>query len=173
MIRRNAAAGVAIVLVGMIAGAMAHPPPEIVSNGLTTAVLLVLGLAAVGARTLRGSDRAAWAGFAIFGWGYLVMVAGPWFESHVRPLLITETAFNASQARFGPYPVTQPGVPTLGESLRYAPHQIGHALTAILLGMLGAAIAGRSARSASGGRAASPVGEGPGGDGPTSGSPGV
>ena len=33
-----------------------------------------------------GERRAFWAGFAVFGWGYLFLVFGPWFSGSFGPV---------------------------------------------------------------------------------------
>jgi hypothetical protein len=35
----------------------------------------------------RGARRAFWVGFSLFGWSYLILAYGPWFESAVSPHL--------------------------------------------------------------------------------------
>ena len=62
-----------------------------------------------------------WAGFALFGVGYLTLILGPWCTTHLAPSLITETALKALQARYGPYSITQGAVDGMGEQVRYAP----------------------------------------------------
>src|SRR5947209_13045240 len=47
----------------------------------TAAATITLGLllsALIAARLLEGPDRAFWAGFALFGWSYLVLVNWDW-----------------------------------------------------------------------------------------------
>jgi hypothetical protein len=44
------------------------------TNAASTVVLALFLSAVVGAIYLRGADRAYWVGFAVFGWGYLVLV---------------------------------------------------------------------------------------------------
>jgi hypothetical protein len=55
-------------------------------------LLLTLGLLAcslLGVRQRREARRAFWEGFAIFGWGYLILAFGPWFAEQVTPRLPT------------------------------------------------------------------------------------
>jgi hypothetical protein len=62
---------------------------ELWSDAVLTATLATVMTAALGAVFCRGPARAAWAGFALFGWGYLALSLGPWFQSEVRPHLVT------------------------------------------------------------------------------------
>jgi hypothetical protein len=116
-------------------------PDETVANAVLCATMAVVGFAAIGGTFLRGLDRAYWAGFALFGVGYLTVILGPWCTTHLAPSLITETALKALQARYGPYPVTQGAVDGMGEQVQYAPRQIGHAIATIVVGLIGGASA--------------------------------
>src|SRR5262249_24755301 len=62
------------------------------ADALLSLDLLLFGAAALAATLRRGRSRAAWLGFAIFGWGYLVLAFGPWCREFVRPHLLTESA---------------------------------------------------------------------------------
>src|SRR5689334_10460965 len=63
-----------------------------------SATLLALALAAPLAVYRRGPRRAFWAWFAAFGAAYLVLVFTPWFESAIRPRLLTTKGIDALHA---------------------------------------------------------------------------
>lgn len=67
-----------------------------------TAILLGAVLAAV---LGKGRRRAFWAGFAIFGWGYLALQYGPWFETQVGPYTLPTALLDVL------YPVVAPTPP--------------------------------------------------------------
>jgi hypothetical protein len=54
---------------------------------LVTLVFLLLLTSLLGA--ILGSQRRAWLGFAVFGWGYWIVAFGPWFQDSLRPALAT------------------------------------------------------------------------------------
>jgi hypothetical protein len=105
---------IAIVVVSVGCAAITHPTPLWSQIVFTAAVVLLLtaSLAAV-----IGGPRPFAAGFAIFGWGYLLLTSGPWSLT-VRPHLLTETVL----ARLEPlvvdpnvvYPMGGLGGPTGG-----------------------------------------------------------
>lgn len=68
-----------------------------------TAILLGAVLAAV---LGKGRRRAFWAGFAVFGWGYLALQYGPWFETQVGPYTLPTALLDVL------YPVVAPTPPT-------------------------------------------------------------
>src|SRR5262245_2703071 len=53
------------------------------------AALAAYGVSLLGLRFRRGTARAAWAGFLVFGAGSLAICHGPWSEDHVMPVLMT------------------------------------------------------------------------------------
>lgn len=67
-----------------------------------TAILLGAVLAAV---LGKGRRRAFWAGFAIFGWGYLGLQYGPWFETQVGPHTLPTALLDML------YPIVAPAPP--------------------------------------------------------------
>jgi hypothetical protein len=91
---------IAIVVVSVGCAAITHPTP-LWSQIVFTAVVVML-LAATTAAIV-GGPRPFAAGFAVFGWGYLLLASGPWSVT-VRPHLLTETAL----ARLEPL-VVDPG----------------------------------------------------------------
>jgi hypothetical protein len=74
---------------------------DIWAQVVVTATVLALLIATVGAIYLPGrsrgtNTRAFVGGFAIFGWAYLLLVQGPWFEG-LKPQLATTVALNQLQ----------------------------------------------------------------------------
>lgn len=100
-----------------------------------------LGVAIVGAIYRRGAARAWWLGFAVFGCGYLVMMSSsdgrlPFPATPTAEVLgRLRTVFGHPAAAMGPQAGTI--MPTL-----YLYTQIGHALWALVIGLLGGLLAG-------------------------------
>src|SRR5690349_6089113 len=90
----------AVVLVTAIAFAAARSPDEYWANGAFSFALLVLGIAALGAIFRKGPARAYWGGFALLGWGYILVAFGPWCDGKIAPLLITKTICEDLHFRF-------------------------------------------------------------------------
>ena len=62
------------------------------ATGLFTMALVTFGVISLAAVFGPRSKRAAYAGFASFGWCYLALAFGPWFRDAVRPHLPTTRA---------------------------------------------------------------------------------
>lgn len=77
---------VAVVALGAVALREAN---ELWASAVFTLTLGILGLACLGAAFRRGTSRAAFAGFAAFGLGYMFLCFGPWASSEIRPNLVT------------------------------------------------------------------------------------
>jgi len=56
---------------------------------LFTLTIVMLAIAVLGALFRQGQRRAFWTGFALFGWGYLLVCFGHWFATEVNPHLVT------------------------------------------------------------------------------------
>jgi hypothetical protein len=74
---------------------------------LWAGILLMLTLGALGAAVLAfhertGARRAWWRGFALFGWGYVVLALGPWASEWIAPGLPTTIALDGLYARSHP-----------------------------------------------------------------------
>ena len=82
------------------------------SGASLSALLAALTLAPIGVVYRRGSHRAFWMGFALCGLSYLTLSLAPWFDSAVRPLLVTTRAIQWA------YPLMVPEIRQLG---RYRP----------------------------------------------------
>jgi hypothetical protein len=130
---------------------------------------LALALAALYAVYRKGQRRAFWAALAAFGWGYLLLAFGPWCETSVRPRLLTTNLLDALLPVLHPAPdmTVRLWDATTGRpvnSVAFSPHgkvlswramtagtpaaarerfqDVGHSLTALLVGVLGG-LAGR------------------------------
>jgi hypothetical protein len=77
------------------------------ASELWAGVLLMLTLGVLGAAVLAfhertGASRSWWRGFALFGWGYLVLAMGPWAAEAIAPHLPTTMGLDALYARMHP-----------------------------------------------------------------------
>jgi hypothetical protein len=82
----------AVLLVSIGCAALASAS-DIWTKAITTATILALLVATVGALALPAGSRAFAAGSASCGWIYLLLVQGPWFEA-LKPELATTAALN-------------------------------------------------------------------------------
>jgi hypothetical protein len=83
------------------------------ASELWASILLMLTLGVLGAAVLAFHDRtrarrAWWRGFALFGWGYLVLAMGPWAAEAIAPHLPTTQGLDALYARMHPEGEAQP-----------------------------------------------------------------
>ena len=81
------------------------------ANGLFTLTAGALFVGLLGLVCGRREVRVYWWGFVLFGWGYSVMVFGPWFQTAIRDRLITTnllSVFYSKVQRVVPGP---PGTP--------------------------------------------------------------
>jgi hypothetical protein len=74
------------------------------ASELWAGILLMLTLGVLGASILAfhdrsGSLRSWWRGFALFGWGYIVLAMGPWASDAVAPHLPTTMGLDALYAK--------------------------------------------------------------------------
>src|SRR5580704_16254064 len=74
------------------------------SDVVMTLVLGTLFTAVLGAVYRRKRDRAFWCGFLLFGWGYMILAFGPWFQTEIRPHLITTPLLDFLHGRITPMP---------------------------------------------------------------------
>jgi hypothetical protein len=136
----------AVILVCAILLAAARSPNDLWSTAAFSASLLVLGVALIGALFARRARRTYWAGFAVLGWGYMLIVFGPWCDTHIAPLLITRSVFELVHFRFQGDLPERPYVRVIAPGLvMFGYQQIAHSLTAVLLGLLGGTLARRFA----------------------------
>lgn len=126
---------------------------------LTGAVIVHL-VAVLGLVYRCGPARAFWLGFAVLGWGYLLLAFAPGLDRHIGHRLVTTKLLALLQPKLQRTPIQgnasylalDPGANVLvitTETGRYyhpAPQwghfqQAGHSLTAILIGVLGGLLA--------------------------------
>ena len=89
MRRFSIAALMVVVLVSAVAVAALLNASDLWAGSVLLLTLGMLGFALLGIRQRREAKRAFWEGFAIFGWGYLVLALSPWFVDQVQPNLPT------------------------------------------------------------------------------------
>ena len=77
-----------VVLIAFGCGALRSASDLWASAALTLAVA-VLFAGILGVLFRRLDARAFWSGFALFGWGYAVLVFGPWLNTNIGPQLVT------------------------------------------------------------------------------------
>jgi hypothetical protein len=77
-----------IALLGVTFSAL-HAVTEFSASAMLTLALAASGAALLGRLTTRGTDKAAWTGYLVFGTGYLALCVGPWCDEHVMPNLVT------------------------------------------------------------------------------------
>jgi hypothetical protein len=91
-----------VVLVAAISiGALRHPS-ETWAGVMYLVTCGILLLSVVGATVLSAGKRAWWLGFALFGWGYMVLVFEPRAISSLRPSLPTSILLRAVGTRLYP-----------------------------------------------------------------------
>jgi hypothetical protein len=77
-----------IALLGVTFSAL-HTVTEFAASAMLTLALVASGGALLGRLSTRGTAKAAWTGYLVFGTGYLAMCVGPWCDEHVMPNLVT------------------------------------------------------------------------------------
>ena len=82
-------AALALVAVAGVGWAALVKPSFLWAGVWFTATMTALGLSLVAAAVRRGRARPFWLGFAVFGWGHMVLALGPWFEDATGELIIT------------------------------------------------------------------------------------
>jgi hypothetical protein len=127
------------------------------TSGIFTTTLIGLAFAALYTAHRRGAGRAFWSGFVAFGAGYLILAFGPWFETSIRPRLLTTRLLDlaypmiapasrdGTPIRFSPdgrvHPIGEPGAtarvwgPDASRQARF--QGIGHSLVSLLLAAIG------------------------------------
>lgn len=116
-------------------------PTQAWSSALITMTILLLSVAATRACIRVDSERAAWIGFAIFGWAYLIVGVGPKFDCLDSPML-TNVLLKELFLRL----VEQNSLPVMSDEQFIAAYhdraleffRIGHSILALLAGVLGA-----------------------------------
>jgi hypothetical protein len=106
--RRVSIAGLmAVVLVCGLAAAALREASEIWAGILLLVTLGLLAFGLLAVRQRREASRAFWEGFALFGWGYLVLTFGPWFGEQVGPRLPTTQLLGYLHGKLSP-PAQEP-----------------------------------------------------------------
>jgi hypothetical protein len=72
---------------------------ELWAGAMLTIVFMALATAVMGALILRGGERYAWAGFAVFGGGYLAMTLGPGLNAPFKAHFGTTALLNYVQSK--------------------------------------------------------------------------
>jgi hypothetical protein len=101
--RRHTIAGLMLtVLVCAVAVAALRDASETWAGILLSLTLLALGTSLIGVLHRREGKRAFWQGFALFGWGYLVLSQAPWFAEQVGPKLPSTALLGYAHGRLNP-----------------------------------------------------------------------
>lgn len=103
-----------LVLACGIAIASLKNASELWAGILLSLVLGVLATSLLAFLNRRGAIRAFWQGFAIFGWGYLVLSSAPWFAEQVAPKLPTTALLTYAHERVHPNTTTVTGMINFG-----------------------------------------------------------
>jgi hypothetical protein len=158
-----------LVTIVALGCAALRSPSELWASSLFTFTIVVLLAAILRAILRRGPARAFWIGFALFGWGYLLLIFGPWFGRCPAPPLLSTEALTYLQAKLHksqpapPQMITAPpysqmvvsggsggAVTTVWSTVSPAPlgpagidwfQSIGHSLLAQFAGILGGVLA--------------------------------
>jgi hypothetical protein len=103
--RRISIAGLmAVVLICGVAAAALREASDTWAGILLVVTLGLLAFALLAIRQRREGPRAFWEGFALFGWGYLALVFGPWFAEQVGSKLPTTQLLGYVHGKLNPAP---------------------------------------------------------------------
>lgn len=138
-------------------------PSRLCASVMFTLALVFLLSSILGIVYGRDRGRAFWTGFAVFGWCYLVVVFGPWFDRYVGPRLLSTHGIAYLQTVMSDQTATiwDSGNSTVFRSAEYGPmliwdassgrplarvngvyfQQIGHCVTVVLIGVIGGGLA--------------------------------
>jgi hypothetical protein len=94
----------AVVLVCGVAVAALRDASDAWAGALLLLTLFLLGSSLLGILHRRDGKRAFWQGFALFGWGYLVLAQAPWFAEQVTPKLPTTQLLGYAHGKLNPSP---------------------------------------------------------------------
>ena len=136
---------VCVLVAGFGFAALRNADPFWANASYTLAVVLI-ATALVGALVRKGRARAAWTGFAVFGWCELLVVHLPdWgsggfgFGPIYKPILLIESGIASLQPYIKPFPPGVTGGSAAGDFLQ--PYeQVSFSLGIILFGLVGAII---------------------------------
>src|SRR4051812_40102573 len=88
----------AVLICGVGIAAM-RDASDLWAGVLLLLTLFLLGVSLLGVLHRRDAKRAFWQGFALFGWGYMILVRAPWFAEQVQPKLATTQLLSGVHAR--------------------------------------------------------------------------
>ena len=117
------------------------------ASAISTGVVLVLFTAVVAAIYLKQPKRAFWTGFAIFGWGYLILIDGwlPFPPFSASTMLIWMMSESLGHTQVDPntayYMETPMGIIRARPTEQF--FRISYSITAMLLGVIGGILARR------------------------------
>jgi hypothetical protein len=131
------------------------------TTSAATVTLTLLLTALLAAFLLSGTDRAFWAGFAVFGWSYLLLVNWDWIGgqfghdltsalSEIADAMLDDVPPPAAASPSAPFTPPLPAPSSSGQALQLARArqiklgnfvQIGRMALSLLFGLLGGAIA--------------------------------
>jgi hypothetical protein len=127
------------------------------ANATLLATMFLLGVSILAFWNRHDARRAYWQGFALFGWGYLIMAFAPWSPPQFRAELPTSRLVVALHSQVAAAPESAP-IENAGPGFALAPPKIpsgsfaagslaqfqavGHSLFALAAAFLGAGIAG-------------------------------
>ncbi len=150
---------VLVAFVSVACAAMVYASLWWASICLTCAVIAQL-VAVLAVVYRHGSARAFWVGFALLGWGYLLLTFAPGLDRHIGQRLVTtkllaflqpklqRTPIYGNASELALYPGKDPLMTVTETGTYYAPapqwdhfQQAGHSLMAILIGFLGGLLA--------------------------------
>jgi hypothetical protein len=98
----------AVVMVCGVAVAALRDASDAWAGALLLLTLFLLGSSLLDVLRRRDAKRAFWQGFALFGWGYLILAQAPWFDEKVQPRLPTTHALNYAQGKLNSSPNVMP-----------------------------------------------------------------
>ena len=147
-----------IVAFCAVSAATLAKPSFLAASLVWSVAMAVLGVALVGSATSRGRRQSFWIGFAILGWGYMILTLAPWFDDHTGELLASRQLFDYVGPALGHEPATlelMPGIWRIIFSGRddipayvYLIYVVtGHSLLSLVVGFFGGLLGGYFHRS--------------------------
>src|SRR5688572_20881215 len=112
------------VMFAAIACAAMAKPSYAWASAVWTATVTILAGSLIGCFFGTRQSRAFSAGFAVFGWGHMILFIAPWFDDHTGELLITRHLVDYIGLKFGHEVVEHATMPGIWSNLKHAEH--GH-----------------------------------------------
>jgi hypothetical protein len=129
-----------VVFMVAVISALSTRPTQAGSSVIISLTVFFLAIAALQACVRRDNRRAAWTGFAIFGWAYVLVGVGPKFDCLDSPMLTNLLLKEAFLFLVNQNPATMTDEAFIntyqGRALEF--FQIGHSVFALLSGVIGA-----------------------------------